>query len=913
MFAVSILAAAAFYAREPLGNRLFQKGIEAKKDWKLEKAISYFNWASRLQVNKTEADFEKAICQQLRGNFIISQNEFEKLLAESLINQKLQATILNANGVNLFSQNQPDKALESHREALKIARLIGDKKLEAESLIDLSRVLYHAKGKFDEAQNNLENALNIGRELNDELIIAAALRNIGVVLWWGKGELDRPLNDFYKPALELYRNNGDQRGEAMMISNISLIYSLKGDFYQYLKLQNESLAIREKIGDMAGLSESYRAFGTAYSSVRNLRKAREFLQKSVELSKQIGFRLAQNEAETYLAGVYAELGEYTEAIALFGQIYEREKTSPELAKNRLGSIASCYFLKGDFQKARAIYEQILATELENESKDFRTLSSIYVYLGETLMSLGENEKAREFLKKAEEIYIQNSANLVQGQIAYSVTQAEFAFYEKDFEKSLQFLKEAADDELNLFASSGTNFVTSPLSRDYDRLFSLLLEKSDNTELAFRFLEQRRYRSFRNFIVQSSSKNIASTQASEGEKKALAEIERLKNRLKNGESSELRERLQKAYGDYENAALKEQFSREIQKAITTAQPSDLQKAQQNLDEKTALIEYVFAAEKVFAIVLTKENLRSFALPVSRSNLKNKTRLLQTSVFSKNESEDWQPIARSLRESLIEPLENSGVLANKNRLAIISFSFLHDLPFAVLMNDERRYLIEDYVLFFPPSAAFLQNNYQSKDVKKLLGFGINKTENLPDLKFAVEESRSAAEIFSGEARLETEATETEFKNSASKVSHLHIAAHAVAEPEMPLFSRLLLKSTETDDGNLTVREIFELGIEADLVTIAACEGAKSFSADTEGLIEIDRIGLTEAFLHAGSKSVLASLSPVSDAATTEFMKDFYTNLKEKDKAESLALTQRKMIQNNFKHPRFWSPFILVGADR
>jgi CHAT domain-containing protein len=112
---------------------------------------------------------------------------------------------------------------------------------------------------------------------------------------------------------------------------------------------------------------------------------------------------------------------------------------------------------------------------------------------------------------------------------------------------------------------------------------------------------------------------------------------------------------------------------------------------------------------------------------------------------------------------------------------------------------------------------------------------------------------------------------------------------------------------------VREIFELGIEADLVTIAACEGAKSFSADPKGLVEIDRTGLTEAFLHAGTKSVLASLSPISDTATVEFMKDFYTSLKTNDKAESLAISQRKMLQGKFNHPRFWSPFILVGADR
>ncbi len=131
-------------------------------------------------------------------------------------------------------------------------------------------------------------------------------------------------------------------------------------------------------------------------------------------------------------------------------------------------------------------------------------------------------------------------------------------------------------------------------------------------------------------------------------------------------------------------------------------------------------------------------------------------------------------------------------------------------------------------------------------------------------------------------------------------------------MPLLSRLVFSKSETDDGNLTTREIFALGLNAELVTIAACESGFVFS-DEENPSETNRVGLTEAFLHAGAKSVLSSLLPVSDSATTEFMKDFYTNLKEKDKAESLALAQRQMIQNNFKHPRFWSPFILVGADR
>ncbi|MEZ5346459.1 MAG: tetratricopeptide repeat protein, partial [Pyrinomonadaceae bacterium] len=390
-----MLTVSAFYIKVPFGNWLFEKGLEAKKEWRLKEAVSYFKWSARLGVKTDLANFEEAYCHQLQGEYFRSQAQLEKLLANSIISQELKGRILNVNGRNLFNQNKSDKALESHEESLKIARLINNRKLEAESLVGLSRVLYHTKGKFDEARNNLDRALAIGKEINDELIIADALRNIGVVLWWGNGELDRPLEQFYKPALALYRKNGDLRSEATMLSNISFIYSFKGDGFQHIKLQNQALAIREKIGDRAGLSESYRAQGSAYLSVRNFKKAREFLVRSADIAKKIGFSLAQNEAETYLAGVLVELGEYDEAIRLFEQLLKRDKDSPVLAKSRLGSIANCHFLKGDYLKAREVFEQILEIELKSDLKDIRSISALYVYLGNTYLHLDKLDRAKE--------------------------------------------------------------------------------------------------------------------------------------------------------------------------------------------------------------------------------------------------------------------------------------------------------------------------------------------------------------------------------------------------------------------------------------------------------------------------------------------------------------------------------------
>ncbi len=936
IFACCILATAAFYVKRPFGNWLYEKGIEAKKEWRLEDAIEYFSWAARFSDLPNDAAIEKAACFQLHGDFIKSQVEYESLLATSTLSQRSQAQILNSNGINLFNQNQPEKALLSHKESLKIAGLINDKKLEAQALVELSRVLYHSKGKFDEARFNLDQALKLGREIGDELIVADSLRNIGVVLWWGKGELDRPLKEYYEPALALYRKHHDRRGEATMLSNISLIHLNKNDNFKYMKLQNESFAIREEIKDQAGISESYKAFGSVYSNMRNLKKGREFFLRSIKLSKQIGFRLTQNEAESYLAGIYVDLGEYDEAIALFSQILEREKDSPALRKNRLGAIGNCYLLKGDLERAREYMDLTLEISLESDSQDIRALFASYVFLSEIHMRLGDFENAKKMLEKSAEYYSEN-AGLIQGHFGYGVTQAEFFLHEKDPDRSLQFLKDAADIELSLFAASGTNVISHPRPKDHDRLFSILLEKlkSENSsnasgndpaeELAFRFLEQRRYRSFRNFIVQSGTKYISSTAASEEEKNALIRIQKINEEIKTGNDPAHKKRLYEAYSEYENTVIRQQYSKEIRQAISAAQPADLKTVQDKLDEKTALIEYIFAGEKVFALVLTKSKLRSFALPATRSNLRNKIRLLQGSLNSKDKdtgSINWTPITEDLRQSLIDPIERSNALEGIDRLAIVPYSVLHDLPFAALTKNENgqtRFLIEDYVLFFPPSASFLTTDETPKQTKRLISFGRNETatRELPPLKFAVEESRLVAEIFSGEARLENDANETEFKEFASKVTHLHIAAHAFAEPDMPLFSRLILRSSEKDDGNVTTKEVFELGIDTDLVTIAACEGARSFSADSEGLVEIDRIGLTEAFLHAGSKSVLASLAPVSDKATMDLMKDFYRNLLTQDKAASLALAQRKILHTGnspqFEHPRFWANFVLIGTDR
>jgi CHAT domain-containing protein len=876
-----LFAAIAFlFSRGAISSYFYKQGLKAKNEWQLQTAIRYFDW-SLFFSNTFDARFEKGFCLQLRGDFLSSQKEFEKLLANRTNDKANLSRLHNSIGVNRFSFSEPDSAIASHQQALQLARETANKKSEAESLIGLSRVLYHSKGKFEDALANLQQAKSIAQEIKDEQIEADVLRNTGVVYWWFKNELDRPLNEFYLPALELYRKHNNLHSVAIMLSNISLIHNFKGDLYHFMQYQNESIAIKERIGDEAGLSDSYSSLGNTYNNIGNYRKAQEFYNKSLSIATRIGYRLTQNDVETMLAGVQVNLNEYDEAITLFNRILEREKNNPLLAKYRLVAIAGCHRHKGDFVQAISFYEQALKMSEQIGSPDERFMANTLMFIAESYIGLGDWQKASDYMARAENVF-QKADIHAFGDTEQSIIRASLAQHNGNHKQALRYLQNAADVELRILTEAKTSFLLPPHHKIYERLFSFLLKNNQTNsrlqgELAFRFLENMRYRTLRNFEIQVREKS------------------------------------------------------------DNPKPISLHDIQQKLAD-TALVEFLSVGEKVFALVITKTNFDIVSLPISKNSLAAKTKLFRSLIFNKDENENaWLPVAESLRASLIEPIEKVSVLKDVKRIGFIPFGFLHDLPFAALArndNGSTKFLVEDYALFQAPSATF--HAHKSKSVPPAptgryanitdppvgaggtdlltIAFGRNESneENLPDLEFASDEAQAVSQITNGIAFTNKQATETELKQRADDCDVLHLSAHAIAESDMPLFSRLLLEPTDTDDGNLTVKEIFELGLKTKLVTLSACETGQSFSASGNDFTEQDRVGLIEAFLHAGSDSVLASQFPVSDKPTAEFMKIFYQNLREKDKVNALAETQRAMIHNKTR-PRHWSPFFIVGTDR
>ena len=131
-------------------------------------------------------------------------------------------------------------------------------------------------------------------------------------------------------------------------------------------------------------------------------------------------------------------------------------------------------------------------------------------------------------------------------------------------------------------------------------------------------------------------------------------------------------------------------------------------------------------------------------------------------------------------------------------------------------------------------------------------------------------------------------------------VHIASHASAALDNPMFSEILLS-----DGPYYAFDLFDQPIRKQLVTLSACQTGRPGFLHS-GLA----FGLAEAFIAQGARAVLSSLWTVDDKTTRMFMGDFYRNLSAGTgihNAWEAAMTNMRRTNEN---PYSWAPFVLIG---
>jgi hypothetical protein len=162
---------------------------------------------------------------------------------------------------------------------------------------------------------------------------------------------------------------------------------------------------------------------------------------------------------------------------------------------------------------------------------------------------------------------------------------------------------------------------------------------------------------------------------------------------------------------------------------------------------------------------------------------------------------------------------------------------------------------------------------------------------------------------------EATEPALRAALARPARwraVHLACHGLVDARRPALSSLALTAAGEDDGFLTCLDIFRLRMPADLAVLSACETARGEVVSSEGIV-----GLTRAFLVAGTPRVICSLWRVDDEATAALMTRFYALWSPKDGTPGLgaarALREAQAFvaaQARWKHPFYWAAWVLWG---
>ena len=175
----------------------------------------------------------------------------------------------------------------------------------------------------------------------------------------------------------------------------------------------------------------------------------------------------------------------------------------------------------------------------------------------------------------------------------------------------------------------------------------------------------------------------------------------------------------------------------------------------------------------------------------------------------------------------------------------------------------------------------------------------------------EVKTASTYFQGKTFLGNDATLANFYEHAPSAGLLHLAMHGFVDDSLPLRSALLFQEDSADfkSQRLTMYEIAELNLNADLAVLSACHTDAGTLRAGEGSLSLRR-----AFQLAGCPQLVSTLWSVNDFAAEKIMSEFFDGIADwQTYASSLTAAKLAYLKtsSDFRaHPSFWAGFTYHG---
>ncbi|HSS52419.1 MAG TPA: CHAT domain-containing protein, partial [Thermoanaerobaculia bacterium] len=367
----------------------------------------------------------------------------------------------------------------------------------------------------------------------------------------------------------------------------------------------------------------------------------------------------------------------------------------------------------------------------------------------------------------------------------------------------------------------------------------------------------------------------------------------------------------------------------------------------LDGETLLLEYSLGDERSFLWAVDRAGVAGFELP-ARARIEAEAREVyrRLSVLAPGD-DGLAPAAASLGRTLLGPVAER---LGKKRLIIVADGELQYIPFGMLPEPGgAEPLVSRHEIANAPSASAvalerrLARRAPAPGAVAVLADPVFDRQDprvappagtKSPLPVASAAERAASDIAllrlpwtrreamairqvapAGQSLLALDfraSRETALSPELSRYRIVHFATHGLIDSRTPALSGLMLSRVgprgEPAEGFLGLSDVYNLRLGADLVVLSGCETALGKEVRGEGLV-----GLTQGFLYAGARQVVASLWRVEDQATAELMSRFYHGLLAEGLSPSAALRQAQLAirgDKRWRSPYFWSGFVLQG---
>lgn len=912
--------AAAVILNQPFRFRsLFQKGLQHALFSKLTQDLVNANESFEIA-----AAIARVYQDSLADNFLMNELYFSKLLTTAQLQRKLEADYFFNKGIASLSQN--DSAMYYFKKSLHLSRKIGDEKRKADNLLMWQYVLYQ-KGAYEDALKIGEELLEIVRRTGYLHREAGALYNIGQI-YIESGEVRKALECFNR-AWEIHRTIGNQAGELQLLGRLGVANNQMGDFPRALDFLDQAITLCQASGNKWEELKNLNDRGLVFKNIGDYEKAKREYTNAFERAEEekdypnqavilnnlgILYRLLgdSEQSSSYLSRALAindSLGNpYDIALTLknLGDVY-KDQDSLKLAlayleqarsiikKNAATETFKPRILESDIlinmgdieagqnnhSTALGYYETALTTF---KTIGFKTgIASALIRIGNTLAEMGQHENALKNLNEALAIANAIETPLHQVHALYGIglvyqRTTDFDLAEKYFEQAIAQVEAARvhiqrEDRISYF---------STIQNLFDQMIILQCMRG-NGHAAFAYSERARARGFLDILRERS--NDAYTVSSKSD-----------------------------------------------------HPASLEGIQNSLNQDVVLLEYRVTQDRLIIFAVDHKNLLIKDVAISRADLSRLVEAFRGTV-EKTDPDSYArylELAQRLYEIVIAPIKQ-GISPEKN-VYVIPDGVLYQVPFAALVftqDGQQKFLMQEYNLAYAPSAAILKlcldNRRPTIPANQMKLFALGNPTG--DLRHSATEVRDIARMFfNPDTLIGKNIPEDKISRMLQEnINILHFATHASINGKSPLASYLVVgaengkaphhqsRTDHDDDGRLSAYEVYDLNLaEAQLVTLSACSTANGRFFQGEGVV-----GLTHAFMKAGTNAIIATQWNIPDKYTMELMKSFYHNwiTKKMTKTEALREAQQKIIiemsrksaTQNLPYPKAWAAITLTGDYR